>query len=64
MAPQLHEAMQQIEMLKEQQSVARENIKGDELKKRESVFPPTANHTPLLHAIRNETLSKIIQKNL
>ena len=61
LAAQLDEAMQQIAMLKERQSVAGENIKGDELEMVESVVSPTASHAPseMFSLVdRNETLSE------
>ena len=48
-------------MLKERQSVAGENIKGDELEMVESVVSPTASHAPseMFSLVdRNETLSE------
>ena len=61
MAAQLDEAMQQIAMLKERQSIAGENIKGDELEMVESVVSPTASYAPseMFSLVdRNETLSE------
>ena len=38
-------------MLKERQSVAGENIKGDKLEMVESIVSPTASHAPCSHLL-------------